>query len=144
VVRVILSYLLLTGVLFSFCFCCSSGVIEGMSDGDRFRQTSEALDIIGMSDTETSELLSAVSGVLHLGQVRPKQNHSCSPFEAIWNLGRRLACSRGRCAPQSRSDSNRSSGRPSIRIVRLADRIRGEDKNGRLSAERGREQEITE
>eukprot|EP00752_Nemacystus_decipiens_P018668 g16737.t1 len=45
------------------------GVIEGMSDADRFRQTSNALDIIGMSDKETSELLSAVSGVLHLGQI---------------------------------------------------------------------------
>ncbi|CAN0001143.1 unnamed protein product, partial [Ectocarpus sp. 12 AP-2014] len=45
------------------------GVIEGMSDGDRFRQTSDALDIIGMAEKEKSELLSAVSGVLHLGQI---------------------------------------------------------------------------
>lgn len=39
-----------------------------MSDGDRFEQTRKALDVIGMSDKEVSELLSAVSGVLHLGQ----------------------------------------------------------------------------
>ncbi|CAM9632006.1 unnamed protein product [Ectocarpus sp. 6 AP-2014] len=45
------------------------GVIEGMSDGDRFQQTSDALDIIGMAEKEKAELLSAVSGVLHLGQI---------------------------------------------------------------------------
>ena len=45
-----------------------AGVIEGMSDGDRFVQTKKALDVIGMSEKEVSELLSAVSGVLHLGQ----------------------------------------------------------------------------
>ena len=45
-----------------------AGVIEGMSDGDRFVQTRKALDVIGMSEKEVTELLSAVSGVLHLGQ----------------------------------------------------------------------------
>ncbi|CAM9187182.1 unnamed protein product [Scytosiphon promiscuus] len=64
------------------------GVIEGMSDGDRFRQTSAALDIIGMTEKETSELLSAVSGVLHLGQIEflEKSNdsgaHGCEPSDA--------------------------------------------------------------
>lgn len=45
-----------------------AGIIEGMSDGDRFLQTRDALVLIGMTPKEISELLSAVSGVLHLGQ----------------------------------------------------------------------------
>ncbi|CAN0132196.1 unnamed protein product, partial [Hapterophycus canaliculatus] len=59
-----------------------------MSDGDRFRQTSHALEIIGMSEKETSELLSAVSGVLHLGQIEfeEKSNdsgaHGCLASDA--------------------------------------------------------------
>lgn len=64
------------------------GVIEGMSDGDRFVQTKKALDVIGMSEKEVSELLSAVSGVLHLGQIAFEEKgsdsgvHGCEAREA--------------------------------------------------------------
>lgn len=48
--------------------CGVSGMIEGMTDGDRFQETAKALGVIGMLAKEMSELFSAVSGVLHLGQ----------------------------------------------------------------------------
>lgn len=40
-----------------------------MSDGDRYQQTAKALNVIGLQSKEIQELLSAVSGVLHLGEV---------------------------------------------------------------------------
>ena len=43
--------------------------IEGVSDADRFLRTVDALGLIGVSEDETHQILTALSAVLHLGQI---------------------------------------------------------------------------
>lgn len=43
--------------------------IEGVSDGDRFVQTMEALDLLGVTEHQRIEIQRILGGILYLGQV---------------------------------------------------------------------------
>ncbi|CAM9773650.1 unnamed protein product, partial [Discosporangium mesarthrocarpum] len=45
------------------------GIIEGKTDGNRFTETCEALNLVGVTPDQVTELFSTISGVLHLGQI---------------------------------------------------------------------------
>lgn len=116
--------------------------IEGRSDADRFHSTMHALGLIGVTPDVQGQMLSALAGILYLGEVR-ETNSLCNLVYRFHNLAYTILHDRPNRQSVPISDPTPCTSTASAGVVRgrgESERGGGEDQGGPERRHRPRRQ----